>query len=353
VRLARVELANVRCIDALVMEPGEGINLLWGQNGAGKTAILEGIHVIGTGRSFRSGGLRELIRWGSQALSARCRLLRQAGAQVVEVERGPALARIAIDRKGVRSAAVLARALPLVLFDVGSSELIEGGPKARRRWLDTTLFHVEPRYLEQWLGYHRALRQRNAALMAGTVGSAGTPFDRQLTEQAQSLHEARDRIFVELSRHVRECSERLLAQPLELTLRQGWPEGMDFGTSLMERLASDRELGMTQYGPHRADVAIRYGDRGARHHASRGQGKLAACVLQLAQAAVVAASLGETPVLLVDDVAAELDAQAREKVMQVLVQSAAQVFLTTTDPALFDPGRISATFHVERGRIAA
>ncbi|HAZ60778.1 MAG TPA: DNA replication and repair protein RecF [Gammaproteobacteria bacterium] len=349
-RLERLEVTNVRCVERAVLEPGAGLNVLAGANGAGKTALLEAIHVLGSGRSFRSGGLRELTRWGADALVVNGRVRGRAGACVIGVERGVGRAAISVGRQPVRSAAALARAVPQVVLDVGSSELIEGGPKGRRRWLDTTLFHVEPGYLELWLGYHRALRQRNAALM--TEGpSGGTAFDGLLVRQAEALNAQRQRIFVALRDWVQGQSMALLGDSLKLSYRQGWAEDRSFSVELQSRLDEDRRVGGTLVGPHRADVALRVGERGLRHHASRGQGKLASCLLLLAQAACIEEAIGESPLMLVDDIAAELDGAARQRILQFLNESGAQVFLTTTDVGLIPAASTARKFHVEHGQL--
>jgi DNA replication and repair protein RecF len=350
-RLERLEVANVRCIEAAVLEPARGLNVIEGPNGAGKTAVLEAIHVLASGRSFRAGGMRELIRVGAPVLSVRGRVQGRAGARVISVERGSAQAEISVDRRAVRSAAELAAALPVVVLDVGSAELVEGGPKSRRRWLDTTLFHVEPGYLELWLRYHRALRQRNAALAMPTAGPSGTPFDRRLAREAEALTDARRRMFESLRDRVLERSKTLLGHSIELTYRQGWSEGQDYASELRMRLQADRDTGSTLAGPHRADLSIRTGDRALRHHASRGQGKLAACLLLLAQAACIEDGRGESPLLLVDDVAAELDAGARDRMIAALEETRWQVFLTTTDARLLSRALEPRLFHVEQGRV--
>jgi len=350
-RLQWLEVADLRCIERAVLEPEPGLNVIAGSNGAGKTAVLEAINVLGTGRSFRAGGLRELTRWGADSLSVRGRLYGRDGPTIISVARGSGEAQIAIDRRPVRSAAALARALPLVVLDVGSAELVEGGPKARRRWLDTTLFHVEQGYLDLWLGYHRALRQRNAALIAGTVDSSGTPFDHLLVKEAEALTDMRHRLFAWLAQWAEDRALSLLDHPLQLQYRRGWAEGPDFATVLRDRLQADRQLGSTLLGPHRADVVIRSRERAVRHHVSRGQGKLAASLLLLAQAACLTDLRGEAPLLLVDDLASELDAVARERMVTFLRDTGSQVFLTTTDRALLPSSGIARLFHVEQGRV--
>jgi DNA replication and repair protein RecF len=351
--LARLEVSDVRCIQAAVMNPGPGVNVIHGDNGAGKTALLEAVHVLGSGRSFRTGGIRELIRWEQSSCGVRGRLVHTGGVTVVEVVRETSRASINIDKQTVKAASVLAQRLPLVVLDVGSADLVLGGPKSRRRWLDTTLFHVEPRFLELWVEYHRALRQRNAALSLCSTRDTETPFDPALAQLAESLTTARNGVFVALRQHLPELAERLLEADLMAEYSPGWTHAEGYLALLRERFAADLDLRTTALGPHRADVLLKLRKRSARLHASRGQSKLLACVMMLAHSRLIADRRGDWPIFLVDDLAAELDATARRAVLDELRATGAQVFITATAPTLLTHLEPDTLFHVERGTLHA
>lgn len=353
VRLARLEVEGVRILSAVRLEPHERLNLVFGDNGAGKTSLLESIYLLGTGRSFRARETEKVLGWGCRELRVFGQVLDGVGSARLGVSRGGSGSVARLNGAEVRGFAPLARVLPLAVFSPESHELLGGGPEVRRGLMDWALFHVEPEYGEVLQRYRRALRQRNAALR-GLAGRAEVgAWDRELAQQGERLDGWR-RIYAEAAGElVRSLAPGGLLSRLALAYRRGWPAGTDLEGALQAGWETDRERGWTARGPHAADFALLLDGRPARDVASRGQVKVLAAALVLGNVAYVRQTNGRGPVVLADDVPSELDASARAWFLDRLHALGTQVFLTALDPAMVDlpDGIPHAVFHVERGRV--
>jgi len=325
-----------------------------GANGAGKTTILEAVFLLSHGRSFRGGARDALSRIGSPGFSVFGRVERPDG-----VERRLGLARNAgrlearIDGEPAGLAA-LVEASAVVCFEPGSHELINGVAEERRRFIDWGVFHVEHDFLRCWRRYQRALRQRNALLRDLETFDLLLPWEQEMAESGERLSALRVDYVARLRPLLAEVLNDFLPELGSPTLvfDSGWRDGTSLAEALFEARSRDRERGHTSRGPHRADWSIGFECAPRREHLSRGQQKLCALALVLAQAGLHAADCGDWPVLCFDDLASELDLPHQERVLEVARASGAQVLLTGT--ALPQP--LSAhvdglsVFHVERGQ---
>jgi len=216
------------------------------------------------------------------------------------------------------------------------------------------VFHVEHTFLDVWRRYHRALNQRNSALRQRQTATEAEVWERELAEAASYITAQRSQYLDRLRPQFTGYMEKLLpALELNLRYRRGWPEGADYREQLAGTRRGDRNLGFTRYGPHRADLLIEANGRSARDFLSRGQQKLVAYGLRLAQAGLLAEGRGRAPVILVDDLPAELDKTHRGEVLKLLMATGAQAFVTATDERLLDldHGPAGAVFHVEQGKV--
>ena len=242
----------------------------------------------------------------------------------------------------------LARVLPVYVIEPSVHFLIEGGPGERRRFLDWGVFHVEQGYIADWRRYRRVLGQRNAALRAGQHPRS---WDKVLTAAGRQVTEARERYVGELRQSLAGLGEALLGKPLEVNYRPGWRADTTLEGALQMSRLRDEQTGATQVGPHRAELEIKLGVRGVREEISRGQQKLAAAALVLAQVRVLAGSQGHGGTLLVDDPAAELDETALGALLSVLDTLPAQRIITGLTEASLAGSETPARFHVEQGRV--
>jgi DNA replication and repair protein RecF len=354
-RLRELRIENLRNLESERLEFPSGFCVFTGANGAGKTSILEAAYLLSHGGSFRTRRGEVLVRRGAEA----CRVFAVAvGRDAVETRVGfeHAEGRWSARVNG-QVAATLASALArcaAISFDPGAHALISGASEERRRFLDWGVFHVEPSHADASRRYRRTLNQRNAALRAGLADGQLDVWDEELARAAEPVCAARDRYTARFG----PVLVNLLAEYLpelgeaEIRLSPGWSGEVGLGDALLASRASDRLRGHTTRGPHRADWSISFRHAPRREHFSRGQEKLCASACALAQARIYLADHGEWPVVLLDDLASELDEAHQDQVVASL-READQVLITGTEV----PGTLGRTqtpfarFHVEQGRV--
>jgi DNA replication and repair protein RecF len=349
--LRHLEIHDFRCIASAELEFDDRCNLISGANASGKTSLLEAIFFLGRGRSFRTPRTETLIRKGTDELLVAGRLA-TGGRSLplgVRYSREGFEARAGGARIG--SLAELAVIMPVQAIDPEVHRLVEEGPLERRRYLDWGVFHVEPRFVEQWRRYQRALKQRNAALRSDQPEPVVRAWDPELIDSGQIIARYRRDYFAKLRTHVASVGVRLLGTPVELGLAEGWLAGTDLAEAIATSWKRDAERRTTHAGPHRADISIRvHGDQ-ARHRVSRGQQKLTAAAMLLGQLECDATLHSPTAALIVDDPAAELDFANLERLIAEVLRLPAQLFVTALDPAVpairaLPEGK---RFHVEHG----
>jgi len=350
VRWEELRLSDFRNFDQAILRPGPALNILSGPNASGKTAVLEAIHLLCRGRSFRTSRVRELIRHGHTRLQALAWLRAPGGRRVaLGVERDTTQTRLRYDGNPVRNLSDHARHLPLVLITPDSHDFINGGPQQRRRWLDWALFHVEPDYIACWQACFQALRQRNALLRRQAPASGLASWEETLARQTECLDRLRQRFVTRLSREFDQVVTELLGSGGNLGYLPGRDDSVDYRQLLADGRERDRESGFTRAGPHRSDLVLRFRDRQARSILSRGQAKLFIAGIMLAWARLLGQD-GDHPLLLVDDLPAELDEAARQRFLRILAETGAQTFVTAIDPGLLSLEHWPAVtrFHVEQ-----
>jgi len=341
-----------------VLELSPGGNLFFGDNGSGKTSILEAVHLLSVGRSFRTQTARSLIHYDADTCVVNGRVRGAAREIVMGIERNrDGSARARVNGDAAESLSDLAALLPLVLIDADSLGLITGQPEARRRFLDQSVFHVEQSFLEYWRRYQRALKQRNAGLRHGTLGALD-PWLDEVVVAGELITQARERTLALLSSRFNEVAALLSDDiaDVSIRLRGGWDKTMGLREALEKSLLSDQTQGFTHVGPHRADLRVSCGGRPAAEVMSRGQLKLTVAALKLAQGQLLAQAGRGRPVFLVDDLAAELDARHLRRVCDALQAGGAQTLLTAVDQhalAQYWPDTDLKMFHVEQGKVQA
>ncbi len=354
--LRRMQVTDFRCLHHGDIEFDPQFTLFSGPNAAGKTSVLEAIYVLGRGRSFRTRRLPHLIRAGSE-------LFRVVG----EAEVGSRHVTLGVEGtiEGIRariagepaeSLADLATFLPVQIVDPEVHRLIEEGPSRRRRFLDWGVFHVEPRFVRDWQMYGQALRQRNAALRSGASRPVVCAWDAELTRNAELVTGARRRYVGLLAPMARQVAARLLGLELDLDYRPGWLRDLEFPQALERSWRQDQELGSTQVGPQRAELVVRLDGVLARERISRGQQKLLAAVLLIAQIKLFRPDAEIRPLLLLDDPAAELDADRLGAFIQELGSQPLQLVITTLNPELATFGafgRPGRRYRLQQGVVAA
>lgn len=345
-RLTEVRLENIRCHPILEIVAGDSDwVVLAGANGSGKTSIMEGIYCAARGRSFRSASSAEAIRTDE----TRARVLirsRNAGNHVLGMELRPRQRVVHLDGTAADLTSI-AEAVPVEYLGGDTVRLVQDTPAARRRFMDWALFHVEPQFLAVWRYWYRAHRQRNALLKARATDVALAPW----TESVISYGEEVSRLRLQLVESLDAQWQRLKRPPalcgLSVRFRRGWREAT-LREALLQSAVREVQAGRTVVGPQCDDWELE-GEKSGATGLSRGQAKFASLMLYRCQAALMQ-SVKRHPVLLVDDIAADLDPAALRAALNLWARAGLQVWLSVReeDIGLELPGKI-ARFHVKQG----
>jgi DNA replication and repair protein RecF len=358
--IERVELSHVRNVKHAVLELSPGLNLLVGSNGAGKTAVLEALHILLRGRSFRTARISSVIEHEANGLSVRARCDDSARGHVrlgVTKTRNNQT-ELRVDGQSARQTSAVAGLLPVQLMLPDLAELVFGGPRGRRQWLDWGTFHVKPDYLGVLRDYGRVLRQRNSVLRSHDRETLKL-WTSRLTVLGEAVTDSRRAYIASVRPAVYENLERLAPDlGLALDYYPGW-SGNSLSEELGTSVARDVKLGTTQAGPHRADISLKCGDAAAANVLSRGQGKAAATALRIGQAQGLVNKGTKQSLFLIDDVWAERDDAHSKRFFDLLGEMGCQIVATSaSEPEALETlqlgvfqGRNTRLFHVKHGKI--
>ncbi len=358
-RLRRLQLRNHRNYAQLDLVPGPGINVFIGANGQGKTNLLEAVAMLALSSSPRS--RRELELVGPVAQVSRIEAEVESAGITAELAitlttEGDRARRV-IEVDGVRRRAFdLPGRFRVTLFWPDDLGLVKAGPELRRRFLNQMLVQVEPGYARALAGLKRVLEQRNSLLKRIAAGDAREDeldvWNQELVRLGGEVAAARAEAVLELQPEAaRSHAEIAYGERLEIRY-EGPPQ--DLAEAVHNSLAEDLRRGSTTVGPHHDDLRFLLEGREARAYSSQGQQRTAVVSLKLAEAALVARRTGERPVLLLDDVLSELDAERRSALLRQ-VADAGQVIITSVEAGPFPPELIanSMVWTVVAGRIEA
>lgn len=342
--LSALQLQSFRNYCSLRIDFSPGLNVIYGDNAQGKTNLLEAIYFLATGKSHRTSRDQELIREGDETLTARATVVRKTGDLNIELLYGhTSRKQLKINGIAERKITRLVGSLAAVFFSPDDLQLLKGSPSGRRRFLDIELSQISQTYLHHLMTYNKVLQQRNTLLKQDGVddGLLGV-YDQQLIDSGSQLIARRAEAVRRLSPIAAHYHTMLADGREELRLEyqsQGLEPGAltDAGT-VAERLAAqlqrvrreERRRQITLVGPHRDDVGFWISERDARLYASQGQQRTAVLALKLAELQFMAEEIQEAPILLLDDVASELDPHRRHYLLHA-VQEGVQTFVSCTD----------------------
>ncbi len=365
--LKRLQISHLRNLEQVSLTLSPKINLFYGENGSGKTSLLEALSLLGLGRSFRSHKIRSLINHNQQQLTIFADIDIGDSNAAVGIQKGRnGSTLIRINGETVPSAVLLAQKLPLQIIDANSFQLIEGSPLQRRRFLDWMVFHVKPEFIEPWRRLQRVIKQRNSLLKRDKIARLDLePWDKEFVELAILIHRFRKSVFEEfhsLFGSFRNSFSKAIAD-VAITYHPGWNEEHGFREVLEESFDRDKRDGYSHYGPQRAEIKFTVEGKPALDVLSRGQEKTLICGLHIAQAKLHQQKTDQKSVFLVDDLLAELDDQNAVRLINWLVELGGQVFVTgvSKDSLLktwfqqqtsLDDDHLKVNlFHVEQGNI--
>ncbi len=333
--IKELRLENFRNFSAANLFPCPSLNFIVGHNGAGKSSLLEAIHLLGFGRSFRTKHSDNCIRLGESQLAAFCEFAREKKNTKIGLTRSKREGFLfSIDGERTKRIADIVRLLPVQILTPQSSDLILGSPIGRRRYIDWLLFHVEHSFQSLSSRYVSCLQQRNSLLKQFNYSQKEAFLEQDVWLQVLStLGEQISKLRVShverLSEHISTLFKQFYPE-FNVTLRynQGWESGLSLFESLSKNLERDLFRGNSGRGPHKGDILFLIDDRNAAEFLSRGQLRVLTSLLLLSEVILLKQYSGKPSIFLIDDLAAELDEVSRKKFVDLLVQNEAQVFIT-------------------------
>lgn len=356
--LGAFSLKNFRNIVDAHLNFDPKLNFIYGENGSGKTSLLEAIYMLGMGRSFRTRLTRSIITHDQKNLliSGQISVNEHRSVRIAIEKTLADGAKIHIDREKNANTAQLIGLLPIQIINADSYCLLNAGPMHRRKFVDWGVFHVEHSFYPAWKRYHRALKQRNALLKKKITNPELDAWGQELVESGLIINNLR-KSYLDLFEPVFNEAIRafLGAYDFKLEYQSGW----DSEKTLAEALASSKQrdliYGSTQTGPHRADILFSHNKTPVSELLSRGQQKLFICALYIAQNRCLRKLSGKKTSYLIDDIGSELDQVNLTKLTQTLLGEESQLFITGIQPQdlrlLGKEGRQTKMFHVEHGQI--
>jgi DNA replication and repair protein RecF len=348
VQIGSIHLVEFRNYQTLSYRPFPRLNLLTGRNAQGKTNLLEAVAVLVTGRSFRTARLGDVPRWGAAAATLSGELLRSEGSRTVRrtIQR--------LEDGGCQTSGDSCPWARVIAFGWHDLAILNGGPQARRNFIDGFAARLFPGHLPALLRYRQVVSRRNRLLQQRESEAVLAPWNEQLAGAGMELIDRRRRAVAALQTELARVYPALAGarHKVEIGYRTALGEATEAAALLaaLERLRGhELRRGQTLAGPHRDDLAIELDGVDARAFGSRGQQRLLALALRLSEVLPVTEAAGTPPVLLLDDALSELDPGVRDNVLRE-IQAAEQVFLTSPDPLVVGGAR---RFIIEGGGIAA
>lgn len=353
--LSCLRIVNLRSIKKAELIADRRLNIIVGPNGSGKTTFLEAIHIVHCGRSFRTASFLDLVREGEDKLAINGEIHNaNSGCEVrlFKVRKQQFVTDISVDGQVIKSASALSKLLPLLTFDANSFGVLEGSPKLRRSLIDRAVFHVESIHVQRLQRYSKALQHRNRLLKSRSNHDQFTFWETELAETSEDINRSRQTCVEALNKLLSDDSFSKPFGSIVLDYYPGWESNSTLSEILVKERQRDLSQGTTQRGPHKAEIKIKLQGRNVSRTASRGQIKIVVLTIITAIAEFIYKKTNHRPLLLIDDIAAELDSEWVYKAIERVAMTGTQAFITATT-ALFlksipYPFR---EFHVEQGNI--
>lgn len=360
-RINQLRLDHFRNFADVTLRPSPSFNLIYGDNGAGKSSLLEAIHLLGYGRSFRTNKPNTLIQSEFDTATSFCRFDQDGKEKCLGASRHKDEGfMFNVDGQKSRRVSDIAKVLPIQIFTPQSSDLIIGAPMLRRRFIDWLVFHVEQNFYSMSNAYANALLQRNALLkQSGSSGKVRfldqdvwTPM---MVNNGMCITALRKEYLVALDAQLKGLySEFSPDVEVELRYNQGWEVSSTLEESLNSKLERDLLRGTSSSGPHKADIQFYLNGKLASEYLSRGQLRVLVSLLLIAEVRVLKQKTNKSCIFLVDDIAAELDTTTREFFLDTIVAEETQVFVTAIEKqqlSFAEKYKNKKVFHVKHNHV--
>lgn len=348
--ISQLSLTDFRNLRSSTLDFNPRFNLISGDNGSGKTSLLEAIYVLCQAHSFRTHQIKQCINHDKNGFL----LFGRFDSHKAGLAKNDKKLEIHVNGESIKRRSELVRKAPINIVNSNSFILINGAPQNRRAFIDWCMFHVEPDYAENWRLFQHALRQRNRLLKSKQDLKLLEYWDQHLIEPSTVLSAMRKKYCAQLQIIIEvELREILSGISLELEYRPGWSDELSLADATRSNRERDIRSGFTNAGIHRDDLIFLSEGRNASEILSRGQSKRMCLALLLATLKVVSKSKQNRIILLIDDLNSELDTTAQNMVFQQFMDMNLQIFISNIDNAV--PQALGEKefklFHVEHGII--
>ena len=352
--LSTLDISCFRNIKQLTIDPHHRLNLITGDNGSGKTSVLEAIQCLATGHSFRTRKPKELIASHEQSYRLTASFedvstRRQYRAGLERARDGDISLRLNFE--DVKNQAEITHLLPVMALTPDSHQLIKEGPELRRQFLNWGLFHVEPSFMEAWRNFKRSLSQRNQLIRERASDKDIEIWNIPLSNAAEIINTARESYVVKLNTQlIKRLEDMEVMFHVELRYRSGWNTDQSLADVLSSNIETHRRMKTTTDGPHRAELVISIDEILAKQVLSRGEQKVLVYALHLAQLDILNEISQRNAIVLCDDLTSELDIFHSKAIINQLVTLEGQTFVTGVDLSVLQ-ALDHERFHMEHGNI--
>jgi DNA replication and repair protein RecF len=305
-------------------------NIFYGDNGVGKTSLLEAIGFLGRGKSFRTTSTKKLIHINKSKCAIAGEVTKNKGLHRLSIEIHQSLGRrFQLNGQPIKSILDLAELLPLLWINFYNLHLFLATPSLRRQVLDWGVFHVMNDFYVTWRNFNKVLQQRNSALKQQQSDRQICCWDKDLVAYAQLLDRMRQQYIHDISAiALPHLAEFLVKKDIFFEYNRGWEKHVALDEVLIMALKNDRRLGYTQFGPHRADIQLFVENKPAEDFCSQGQHKVISYIFYLMQAKLFSRAHTTTPLLLIDDLPSELDGHKIASIAPLLRELNGQIFIS-------------------------
>jgi len=334
--IKKIDMISFRNHKHINLEFGSGINVIWGENGSGKTSILEAIYLLSIGRSFRTNRLLETINNESQQMQISGNFYDGKRTQTIDFRQNRAGQRkIKINEMPVAGVRDIIGKNPVVLLSPEEQAVTKGSPGDRRAYFDKLFSMISRAYLDNLSDYTRILKQRNALLKQEKKMPTGVDFtvwNEELSRQGVQLWEKREKLLASFGRELTLVSENYSRRKIKIETHASMKklDQKTFLSELNKRETRDKILGWTSIGPHRDDTTFLFNQRPLREFGSQGEHKIALVFIKIAELQLIQTEKKQTPTLLLDDLFAKLDFERSEAIFELL-SGKAQTLISNTD----------------------
>lgn len=355
---------HCRLLKEVNISLAKDFNIILGENASGKTSLLESLSLLSSGKSFRTPHIKNVISHNESTILVSAGLVFENKKSQIGVEKSTAKTRIRINKQDVYAQAELSRYLPITIIHPESIDLIMGAPSFRRSFIDWIAFYIYPDFHEKWKEYKHILKQRNLCLKDEKHRYALAKWTEELVQLQPTITQYRIGAIELFNKELKKVSQSLFGSDrnkhdtnaVNIIFQNGFPADTILDETTLKQFYSDKEeydirLKRTSAGVHRADIKIILNGKPAIQAASRGQLKLLAITLLLAQSMTINSNKKEKGIIVIDDLAAELDSSNKEILLGYLSTLNQQLIITTTKKLNIEKGS-SKLFHVKHGVFA-